>query len=178
MMCFFGRATQYDIHQIRVSSGFIIDCRPPQHAEWPVTVVNESKMNSVRCRRATSSLVTSGVSRSWLTKQVVTYPRSCGCNVPTWIILKASKSPASLALLSKLSYWLVYMTRNIRAPIWGYASLAPSLLHIWYRLYSSNTHHPEPAESTLIICKHSIQVGRINLEPSQAIDSTQALVTT
>ena len=46
---------------------------------------------------------------------------------------------------------------------------------VLFRLYCSAPEHPEPAQSTSnqrrVFAKHSIQVGRINLEPSQATAS-------
>ena len=49
----------------------------------------------------------------------------------------------------------MYMTKIIRTLIWGYARLAPSLLNTWYVLYSSIPQHPEPAQPTGIISKHT-----------------------
>ena len=45
----------------------------------------------------------------------------------------------------------------------------PQLVNYW--LYSSNPQHAKLAESTYIISQHIIQVGRINLDRSRAIEN-------
>ena len=67
-----GRAMQEDTRIFRIRNGLST-----------VTVVTWLKVNSLLCSRSTSSLVSSWVLIVYQMSGVVTYPRSCGCNVLT-----------------------------------------------------------------------------------------------